>query len=64
MRRDQKWYRKQFKELTCTTHGNELRDGGNAGGLRGVWQRGDKGGKIGRTHSIINKIQRKYNKKR
>ena len=33
---------RELKELICTTHGHELR-GGNAGGLRGAGQRGDKG---------------------
>ena len=31
----------------CKIHGHELR-GGNAGGLEGTGQRGDKGGKIGK----------------
>ena len=39
----------EFKELICTTHGHELRGGGNAGGLGGAGQSGDKGGKIGKT---------------
>ena len=46
MGRDKKWYRKQRTQLTCTTHGHELRGGGNAGGLG--W-RGDKGEKIEKT---------------
>ena len=37
----------EAKELTHMTHGHELR-GGNAGGLEGAGQRGDKGGKIGK----------------
>ena len=32
-----KWYRKQRtqRKLICTTHGHELRQGGDAGGLGG-----------------------------
>ena len=39
---------REFKELTCTTHGHELRRG-NVGGLGGIGRRGNKGGKIGKT---------------
>ena len=50
-----------LKELICTTHGHELSGGGNAGDLgKAGGQRGDKGEKIGKTNSIINK---KYFKK-
>ena len=39
----------EVKELICTTHGHELR-WGDAGGLRGVGWRGEKGEKrIGKT---------------
>ena len=38
----------EFKELICTTHGHELR-GGDAGGLGGTGQSGDKEGKFGKT---------------
>ena len=36
-------------------HGQELGGGGTAGGLGGAGWRGNKGEKIGKTKSIINK---------
>ena len=37
-----------LKELICTTHGHELRQG-ECWRVRVAGQRGDKGGKIGKT---------------
>ena len=44
----------EAKELICTTHGHELREG-NAGG-RGYRAEGNKGGKWDNCNSVINKI--------
>ena len=38
-----------FKELICTTHGHELRRGEECWRVEGAGQKGDKGGKIGKT---------------
>ena len=47
---------REAKELTCMTHGHELRCG-NAGGKVGARQRGIKGRKkCDNYNSIINKI--------
>ena len=45
----------EAKELTCMTHGHELK-GGNAGGRWCTGWRGIKGGKWDNGNSIINKI--------
>ena len=46
----------EAKELVCTTHGHELRQG-NAGGRRGTGQRGIRGEKkLDNCNSIINKL--------
>ena len=39
---------RDLKDLMCTTHGHELRGGGNAGGLGSAGWRGNKGGKLGK----------------
>ena len=46
----------EAKELICTTHGNELRGRGNAGGREYAGRRGIKGRKWDNCNSIINKI--------
>ena len=45
----------EAKELTCTTHGHELKRG-NEGGRGYAGQRVIKGGKWDNCNSIINKI--------
>ena len=49
------------KELTCMTHGHELK-GGNVGGRGCAGQRGVKGGKWDNCNSMINKIHLKKEK--
>ena len=51
----------EVKELTCMTHGHELRLG-NVGGWGCAGQRGIKWGKWDNCNSIINKIYLKVNK--
>ena len=51
----------EAKELTCTTHGHELK-GENVGGRGCPGQRGIKGGKWDNCNSIINKIYLKNKK--
>ena len=45
----------EAKELICTTHGHELKEG-NAGGRGCPGQRRRKGGKWDNCNSIINKM--------
>ena len=45
----------EAKELTCMTHGHELKRG-NVGGMGCAGQRRIEGGKWGNCNSIINKI--------
>ena len=53
----------EAKELTCMTHGHELK-WKNAGGSRGTGQRGITGEKWDNCNSTINKIYLKKRKKK